>query len=340
MGTAGADAAGLEAAGASLRPAGGEDPWAASAAKLAVKDLPAHIRKHLEEALDKQVAEAASRFEATAKAVTAAASKEFLESITAITADLSQRHETTERSITAISSRTAVLETANAELKASVAKLENLVSQAEARAPALNLDALGAWNRDPDPTVFWCSCSQDFNQPELERALQQWFTDANIEPAHVVYNTVGPAKRHSFQLSGGTLVAEPRAQRLHAALRIGKAWRTFSVATSPGTAIPLYVSADKSPKMVRQEVHAKRLANIIQSKKQHMALRVHRTLGYVATAGEALVRLHVGLSSDAPTRLQWSAAAATKGIDEATQRAITTEFNSNFADPLTAAQWL
>ena len=159
--------------------------------------------------MDKQVQEAASRFEATAKAVTAAASKEFLESITSITAELSKRHEATERTISAVSARTAMLETANLELKQSVSKLESIVSQAEARAPALNLDALGSWNRDADPSVFWCSSAQEFNQPELESALKDWFQAANVEPGHVIYNTVGPAKRHSFQLSGGTVVAEP-----------------------------------------------------------------------------------------------------------------------------------
>lgn len=339
MGSLG-DAGGSEQPTSEKRAAGAADPWAASAAKLPVHDLPAHVRKHLEETMDKQVQEAAARFEATAKAVTAAASREFLESITAITGELSKRHEATERTITAVSARTAMLETANLELKASVTKLENLVSQAEARAPALNLDALGTWNRDPDPSVFWCSSPQEYNQPELEKALKTWFEAANIEPAHVIYNTVGPAKRHSFQLSGGTLVAEPRAQRLHTQLRIGKDWRTFSIANGDHAAVPLYVSADKSPKMVRQEVQAKRLSKIMQNKMPHLDLKVQRTLGFVGHQGDALVRLHVGDSPDVHTTLQWSAAGANRGFDAAIQQAINSEFASNFADAITAAQWL
>eukprot|EP00959_Pyramimonas_sp_CCMP1952_P398792 8356205-Pyramimonas_sp.AAC.1 len=69
-----------------------------------------------------------------------------------------------------------------------------------------------------------------------------------------IFNAVGPAKRHPFQVSGGTVVAEPRAQRFRGALRNGKEWRTVHLSLANGARVPLDVSADKSPKAVRAEV--------------------------------------------------------------------------------------
>ena len=56
----------------------GVEPRALSAAKLPVADLPAHIRKQLEQAMEFQVAEAATKIVATAKAVTDEARSAFM----------------------------------------------------------------------------------------------------------------------------------------------------------------------------------------------------------------------------------------------------------------------
>eukprot|EP00959_Pyramimonas_sp_CCMP1952_P315903 6611777-Pyramimonas_sp.AAC.1 len=49
-----------------------QDPWHEGAAllgnKLAVHDLPAHVRKQLEETMAAQIADASAKFEATARA--------------------------------------------------------------------------------------------------------------------------------------------------------------------------------------------------------------------------------------------------------------------------------
>jgi hypothetical protein len=135
---------------------GQQDPWHEGAAllgnKLAVH--PAHVRKQLEETMAAQIADASAKFEATARAVTAKASQDFFDSFTKITADLSQRHGATERNITEVKQRTTSLEEENFDLKAAVARLDAIATAAEARAPALNLDGLGTWDRDPDPTTF------------------------------------------------------------------------------------------------------------------------------------------------------------------------------------------
>eukprot|EP00959_Pyramimonas_sp_CCMP1952_P220890 4618493-Pyramimonas_sp.AAC.1 len=78
----------------------------------------------------------------------------------------------------------------------------------------------------------------------------------------------------------------------------------------------------------------------MQNFKPDLDARTHRTLGYISCRGEALVRLTVGSNADVPTKLQWSQAANRHGISEDVQKQIAAEFISNFADPLSAAQWL
>ncbi|CAK0841737.1 unnamed protein product, partial [Prorocentrum cordatum] len=50
------------------------------------------------------------------------------------------------------------------------------------------------------PTNEALSSPREFNQPELGRALADWFAKAEVTKDMVIFNAVGPAKRHSFQI--------------------------------------------------------------------------------------------------------------------------------------------
>ena len=75
----------------------GRDPWADSAAKLPAVELPAHIRKQLEDALSEQVADASAEFETVSQAATEIARTQFMESVQKIASDFSSRNESTYR---------------------------------------------------------------------------------------------------------------------------------------------------------------------------------------------------------------------------------------------------
>ena len=317
----------------------GDDPWAASAAKLGAEALPAHVRKQLEELLADQVRVAATSFESTAKKVCEDASAKFLLSVSALAQDFNEKHSRTEREVTIVKTRMDKAEADNTELKASVARLQSIVSEAEARVPSLDITSPGAWNREPDPVTFWCGSSVPMAENDIKQALADWFRAAGVTDAQISFNTVGPLRRHSFSVVGGTLLAEPRARKLFDALRIGKDWRDFSVSVD-GTSYPLYVSGDKSPKMVRREVQIKKLAKLLQAKTNLADVKVHRSGGYLSYKGDVLVQILVGAVSDQATTMRWAAAAVTHNIDDTMQNAIAVEFTAAFADPLTSVQWL
>ena len=317
----------------------GEDPWAASASKLGAESLPAHVRRQLEELLAEQVKDAASSFESTAKQVCEEASAKFMHSVVKLAKDFNDKHDRSEREIVAVKDRMDKAEAANYELKASVARLQTIVTEAEARVPSLDVTNPGAWNREPDPVTFWCGSSNPMVENDVKLALADWFRAAGIQDSQISFNTAGPQRRHSFSLIGGTLVAEPRARKLYEALRIGKDWRDFSV-TVDGTTSPLYVNGDKSPKMVRREVQIKRLAKVLQSKANLADVKIHRAGGYLSFNGDVLVQLMVGNTADQASTLRWAAAAVTHHIDNDMQNAIAEELAAAFADPLSSVQWL
>eukprot|EP00959_Pyramimonas_sp_CCMP1952_P050954 1064366-Pyramimonas_sp.AAC.1 len=157
--------------GAADAQAKGGDPWAASAAKLGAEAFPAHVRKQFEEVLATQVQAAASSFESTAKSMCDAASAKFLEPVAGIAKDLTQKNERTEREVFLVKQRMDKAEAANAELKASVAKLEAIVSEAEARVPSINATNLGTWDREPDPVTFWIGCSVPMVETDIRPVL-------------------------------------------------------------------------------------------------------------------------------------------------------------------------
>ena len=307
-----------------------EDTWAASATKL---------RHQLEELLADQVKIAASSFESSAKQVCENASAQFMQSVVKLAKDFNDKHDRTERDNFAVKDRMDKADAANYELKASFDRLQTIVTEAEARAPSLDVTNPKAWNREPDPVTFWCGASVPMAETDVKLALADWFRAAGVQDAQISFNTAGLLRRHSFSLVGGTLLAEPRAKKLYEALRIGKAWRDFSV-TMGGTTYPLYVNGDKSPKMVRREIQIKRLAKVLQSKSNLADVKVRRAGGYLSFNGDVLVQLMVGSVADQATTLRWAVAAATHNIDNEMQKAIAEEFAAAYADPLISVQWL
>eukprot|EP00959_Pyramimonas_sp_CCMP1952_P027838 584043-Pyramimonas_sp.AAC.1 len=118
-----------------------------------------------------------------------AASAKFLESVADIAKDLTQKNERTEREVFMVKQRMDKAEVANAELKASVAKLEAIVSEAEARAPSINATSMGTWDREPDPVTFWVGCSVPMVEADILPALANWFRAAAVTGAQIAFHT-------------------------------------------------------------------------------------------------------------------------------------------------------
>eukprot|EP00959_Pyramimonas_sp_CCMP1952_P329230 6892712-Pyramimonas_sp.AAC.1 len=66
-------------------------------------------------------------------------------------------------------------------------------------------------------------------------------------------NNATPSKRASITVLGVSAIGVPRAQAVHHYLRISRHRRTYSIAHE-GASLPLYISAVKGPRLVRQGV--------------------------------------------------------------------------------------
>ena len=318
----------------------GIDPWHDSASKLPAQELPAHLRVQLEEVLNVQVKHAAHDFEATAQKVVNTAREQFLEQITAIAVDFNTKHERTERDLADTKIRVAASEVATKELRDSVDKLEKIVAEAESRNPSIDVANLGSWDRAADPCTFWFGAASPFGLEDLKRAIAPWLADSQVTIEQVSFNSTGVLRRHSFTLTGGTVVAEPRARRLHESLHVGRIWRDFKITIGNSAPSSLYVSADKSPRTVRREVQLKRMGALINQRFEQFTLRLQRSQGYITYENEVVVQLLVGSSPDEPTKVRWTAAAVRLGINDGHQSNIRIAFESSFSDALASAQWL
>ena len=208
-----------------------------------------HVRQQLEGVLQEQVTAAAAQFKSTAKAATDAAWVQIMQTMSRVAEDPSAENERTECEVVAIKARTDSAERTNEELTKSVAKLQQVVSMAEASNPSLDLDSIGNLNREPNIGALWRGAPQEFDVLAVRVALVDWFTACCIEVAQVAFNGTGPSKRCPLSFMGGELLAVPRARKLHMAFRIGKDWREFMF-NMTGSAASLYVSAGKAPRMV------------------------------------------------------------------------------------------
>ena len=307
---------------------------------LSAQELPAHLRQQLEEALSAQVKHAANEFEATAQSVVNTAREQFLEKITAIAIDFNTKHERTERDLADTKIRVAASEVATKELRDSVGKLEKIVAEAESRNPSIDVANLGTWDRAADPCTFWFGAASPFGLEDLKRAIAPWLANSQVNIEQVSFNSTDVLRRHSFTLTGGTVVAEPRARRLHDSIHVGRIWRDFNITSGNSAPSSLYVSADKSPRTVRREVQLKRLGALISKRFDQFTLRLQRSQGYITYENEVIVQLLVGTSPDELTKIRWTAAAVRMGLNADQQSNIRIAFENTFSDALASAQWL
>ena len=72
------------------------------------------------------------------------------------------------------------------------------------------------------------------------------------------------ARRFTARVLGSKTEASSRATALVKHLRTSAGWRTFQVISTDGAVVPMYVSTDKSPKMVRGEVQSKKMSKLLE----------------------------------------------------------------------------
>eukprot|EP00959_Pyramimonas_sp_CCMP1952_P367405 7695338-Pyramimonas_sp.AAC.1 len=102
-----------------------------------------------------------------------------MDTITSITADFHARIERAERDLQSTKRRVEKTEAATRELRESVAKLQRIVGEAEARNPCLDITNT-AFDRQADPCTFWCGAATTVSTEEFKTAPTAWLRDANV----------------------------------------------------------------------------------------------------------------------------------------------------------------
>eukprot|EP00959_Pyramimonas_sp_CCMP1952_P440411 9220885-Pyramimonas_sp.AAC.1 len=92
--------------------------------------------------------------------------------------------------------------------------------------------------------------------------------------------------------------------------------------------------------MVRQEVHLKRLSELILANHPDIDIRIHRARGAPNVGGSPICQVIAGVTPEAATRIRWSGAAAPAGIPVTEHDTYANELAAAFADPMAAVQWL
>ena len=299
------------------------------------KDRLDQFLAEIEKQLAHQVSTAAEQFKATAEKVAAASQASFINQITNVTAKLNGRQDYVDSDFISLKQRVSASEDKAKNLNAAMDKLKTSLAHAEAQVPLRDVSNIGTWDRAPHIGTFWFGANVDITQAALKSATAEWFSAANIDMSMVRYNYSAPAKRVSITVIGADKVAVPRAQALHYHLRIGREWRKFSL-----NGVPLFVSADKSPRLVRQEIQLKKLAKIINNANQNLSLRIHRADGHLSIDNMPIARIMVGARPEIPTKVQWSDAAEAAGIPTGLQSHCSEALAATFADAATSVSWV
>jgi hypothetical protein len=120
------------------------------------------------------------------------------------------------------------------------------------------------WDRVPDQTLLKVTCQALVEKVAVTEALGSWLAEAGANAEQ--YSTTGPllGRRFSVKFSGEPHLAARRVRKAATALRSSDGiWREFTVKSPGGEPCRLYVSEDKSARVVQVEMATKRLQRAI-----------------------------------------------------------------------------
>ncbi|CAK0794182.1 unnamed protein product [Prorocentrum cordatum] len=142
--------------------------------------------------------------------------------------------------------------------------MEDIINTAQAANPTIDLATLGTLDRQPHFGIS-CAGAGTETSPKAANVWIKWPTllDTRSRACGSTLLLLRTAIISWFLVV--TLWHAP-LRKLYAALKIGNTYRTFTAFDAHGSAVAMYIGADKSPKMVRQEVQLKRMLRIINER--------------------------------------------------------------------------
>lgn len=202
---------------------------------------------------------------------------------------------------------------------------------AEAQLPALEGVTLADLDRPPDPSIYSIGCPELVAPLAVRNAVVQWVNDVGLSMDMALVVGDAPARRFTLQLLGGRELTTPSSSALARHLKLpGGAWGTFGAAAATGQHIPLYVSADRSPKGVRKELQTRRLQRQLAEWYSVKTFVGRKPRGRIMLNGAPWSSSRFATQRTPPTKLISSARLAI--TEELGEKYITAEFDSLFAE--------
>eukprot|EP00959_Pyramimonas_sp_CCMP1952_P027845 584144-Pyramimonas_sp.AAC.1 len=148
-------------------------------------------------------------------------------------------------------------------MRSEVEAIKQQLAMAEAQLP-FDVENLATWDRAVDPHIFSIGVVAPASPQAVNDALAGWIADAKLQRNQIELVGDVVARRFTVRVLGSKAEASSRATALVRSLRTSTGWRSFNVVSTEGAMVAMYVSTDKSPKMVRGEVQAKRMCKLLE----------------------------------------------------------------------------
>ena len=184
-------------------------------------------------------------------------------------------------------------------------KIEQRLATAESSQPQPLDDS---FDRAPNPTLIKTNSKALIAKEALESEFAILAAKSNLAPDS--FKIMGPpvAQYFTIQFLGTPNLAAARANMVLRSLKQDDGtWSRFLVKDPQDMQVPVFLGPDKSPKQIRTEVLAKRLATVLEGFKLE-DLHVNRRRGQVSYKWRPLCMVHIE-SRDKP-ELLWDAAYA------------------------------
>jgi len=142
-----------------------------------------------------------------------------------------------------------------ADFKKQLAVLTKNVAQAEQVVATPTTRAIGRFDREPDLSVLKISTNELAAKDKVFAALEAWL-DEGDDKAHWKREGANMAKNWTLATKKGTAgLAAKRVEGLQRCLKHDDGtWREFHTSNPAGGDIQIYISEDKSPKKIKEEV--------------------------------------------------------------------------------------
>lgn len=164
------------------------------------------------------------------------------------------------------------------------------------------------WDRDIDRGLLVLRAAEPVSMGAVLECIRELLESANVRAEAVQVTTPQDQKlanRWFIRPAGAERDAARKVDLLLSHFRTsdGK-WRSFEAEVAEGRICTCWLDADKSPKMVRQEIATKQLLGVFKASAPERAWRAVRAKGHICTGQQIVAKVEV--SEDAPPELQWN----------------------------------